>query len=108
MLENLRLSAGQPPALDLERYTVKPDRYNTFIPHNVNLIPGGLDSDGLPHLYEANGGCATRQRPDPETILVEWLKAALRRLPGDWKVFFDTDGDLSVSPFTRVVTHLVY
>lgn len=106
--------AGEPPALDLLKYAVKPngDGYNKFIPKNLYLIPGGHRSGVLPLLFgilqqsAGRNGDFPRQHTDPETILVEALKTALEQLPGSWKVFFDTDGDLAFSPCTRVATRI--
>lgn len=99
----------QPPALDLiGRYAVRPVDFNEHMPKNLHLIAGGTDSLLLPNLLsrlEETPRANMKQRADPETILVESLKAALRKLSG-WKVFFDTDGDLAFSLYTRVTTRV--
>ena len=81
-------------SLDLATFTVKVHEVNANVPENVLVVPGGPTPNDLSAFL-----------PEQLPGICNALLQALTGSPRAWKVFFDTDGDLNFSPYTKIAMH---
>lgn len=88
-------AAAARPTINVEDYAVRVSDYNPQVPSNVYLFIGSPSQ-------ELQRGFSDEQ----EDRVVATLSSSVRSGPDRIKVFFDTDGDLKFSKYTRVAVRL--